>query len=490
MELKPYFLLEWDPVIFHNGKIYVVGERQEDGCLVAYSKRLSLAKLDDIGTHENIFLERAKQEIADFQKSFLEATIKKEVKENDAAKRALEENAVLSFIVRDVLPALTRAYEEKEIKDLLGVKAGAQEKAPKAALSDAVSDIDIRENNAIIEKLIRKVEKEYLDSELCAQQAEKAPQQAGNIEDLLRAKYGNVNYMPARSKQTENQIISILQEYAPGKTLLEEEDSTDSSVFGSLLHGSIAIFGGRVYDLVPEAKEQNGVSVFIGAQKFSFQRSHQQMPEIYQSYVRRLAKKFKIDALRNNGVQSAALTEAQKERQALREILQSNNYEKSGVGFLKKDNKYYVYVETPEQYALQSPHNGKYYLFKKGKIAVQLVNDGNGIYVQDPIVLGNYPHPFTGLNAVNGRICLGNYDYERTRRLPSLESVLTFLSDAKGVVLQGYFDMSHHTPMANLDDYHFGDYVISEERIQKNNIPVFNKNIVKIRKNQEQRRWD
>lgn len=488
MELKPYFLLDWDPVIFHDRKIYVVGERQEDGCLVAYSKRLSLVKLGDIGAHENLLLERSKQDIENFQKAFLETTIKKEVKENDAAKRALEENAILSFIVREVLPALTRANEEKEIKDLLGMKADAQEKTPKAALSDAVSDIDVRENNAIIEKLIKKVEKEYVDYVPSAQ-TEKTQLPAGNIDDLLRAKYGNINYTPARNKQTESQIINILQEYAPGKILVAD-DCTDNSIFGSLLQDSIAIFGGRVYDLVPESGEQNSVSVYIGTQKFGFQRSHQQMPEIFQKYVRLLEKKFKIEALRNNGTQSAALAEAQKERQALRELLQTNNYEKSGVGFLKKNNTYYVYVETPEQYALQSPHNAKYYLFKKARIAVQLVLDGHGIYVHDPIVLGRYAHPFTGADATDGRICLGRYDYDHTRRLPPLESVLTFLSDAKGVILQGYFDMAHHTPMANLDDYHFGDQVISEEHIQKNNIPVFNKNLVRIRKNQEQRRGD
>lgn len=491
MELKPYFLLDWDPVIFHEGKIYVVGDGQEDGCLAAHGKRLSLMKLGNIGVYEKLCLERSKKDIEQFQKDFLEVTIKREIKESDAARRALEENAILSFIVREVLPALTRAYEEKELKDLLGVKTEELGKTPAAALSGAVSDIDVRENNAVIERLIKKVEKEY---EGLIQQAVQPDwnMPKDTIEELLKAKYHDINYRPIKNKQTENQILDILQACTPKVVLPADKhtEETDESILGSLLHGPTAVFGGRIYNLTLFSGEQDSLSAYISNQKFGFSRSQQQMPEIFQNYMRLLEKKFKIDALRNNGTQSAALAEAQKERQALRDILQSNNYEKAGVGFLKKDNRYYVYVETPEQYAIQSPHNGKYYLFKKARIAVQLANDGNGIYVQDPIVLGKYSHPFTGENPVDGHICLGNYNYERTRRLPPLESVLTFLSDAKGVILQGYFDMSHHTPMANLDDYCFGGQVTSEEHIQKNNIPVFNKNIVKIHKNQERRRWD
>lgn len=492
MELKPYFLLDWDPVIFNDGKIYVVGDGQEDGCLAAHGKRLSLMKLGNIGIYEKLCLERSKKDIEQFQKDFLEVTIKREVKESDAAKRALEENATLSFIVREVLPALTRANEEKEIKELLGVKADIQEKTPKAALSGAVADIDVRENNAVIERLIKKVEKEYegLTQQIAQPDWNNLPKDT--IEELLKAKYQNINYRPIKNKQTENQILDILQACTPKMILPADKhaEEADDSILGSLLHGPTAVFGGRIYDLTLFSGEQDNLSAYIGNQKFGFSRSKQQMPEIFQDYMRLLEKKFKIDALRNNGTQSAALAEAQKERQALREILQTNNYEKAGVGFLKKDNTYYVYVETPEQYALQSPHNGKYYLFKKARIAVQLFNEGRRIYAQNPLVMGKYPHPFTGVDANYGRICLGEYNYERTRNLPPLESVLTFLSDAKGVILQGYFDMSHHTPMANLDDYHFGDQVISEEYIQKNNIPVFNKNIVKIHKNQERRRWD
>ncbi|MBW3017819.1 hypothetical protein KY325_01530, partial [Candidatus Woesearchaeota archaeon] len=229
LSLKPFYLFEWDPVLFYRGKVYLVGQGQEDGCLVAYNKRLSLVKLDNIETYENTFFDHEKAHIEEYQKDFLEKTVQKEFKENDAAQKELAENEILSFIVRDVLPALTQQNEKKEIDSLLGVEE-TETKKKTALLSDIISDVTVKEDaSIIIDSWIKKVEQEY------APKIEKMAPSTDRIDQLLR----DVNYAPAPSHYVQDQILDLL-DGTPGQKESVERN-TDNSVLSSVLTDSSSI---------------------------------------------------------------------------------------------------------------------------------------------------------------------------------------------------------------------------------------------------------
>lgn len=478
METKPFFLFDWDPVIFNNGKMYVVGSGDSNGHITAYKKSYNLVKLDNIDVYENVFFDHCQEDIADFQRRFIEATVDRQYTENNAAKRALNENAVLSFIVREVLPALTRKKEKEEIDSLLGVKeqADAPKRHVNESLTNMISDVDASENTALIRSLIRMVEQEYADDEEYMRREPELSQ----IEQLLSSQFRYKKN--SNSQRMENAISDILEDCvsAPVKRNYVEQN-TDESLLSRVLPGPVAIFGKRVYDLVP-GSQKDGFYVFLEDQKYTAQYKAP-LDQVFQRYSRLLEKKFKIDALRSDGAQSTALMQAQNERDALREILSMNKFEEAGVGFLKKRNMYYVYVDTPEKYVLKSPHNNKYYLFGKARIGVSLKKEESRIYVNNPLILGSYHHPFIQGPGNDLVICLGSYSYEQTRKLPPLESVLTFLSDAKNVILSGYGSGSN--PHRRLIEDNFRGMEISEDQINRDNIPVTNKAVVS-----KNRRWD
>jgi len=470
METRPFFLFDWDPVIFNNGRIYIIGNGDSNGHIRAYKKSYNLVKLDNIEVYENLFFDHSKDEITAFQRNFIEATVNQQYMENSAARQALDENHVLSFIVREVLPALTRKKEQEEIDNILGISSEAEENEQvNVDLSDVISDIDVRQDNAMIEMLVRQVEQEYAYEDE-HRMREPEPSQ---IEQLLG---GQFRYRKRNSSpRIENAIADLLEGYTsvPVRRDIVEQD-TDESLLKRFLPGPTAIFGGRVYDMVP-ASEKNGFDIFLGDQKHGVQYK-EPLERLFERYSRMLEKKFKIDALRNNGTESTALANAQRERDALRELLQTSNFEKSGIGFMKRRNMYYVYVETPDKYVLKSPHNGKYYLFRKTRIGLSLKKDSGRIYANNPLILGSYHHPFIQGPGNDLAICLGDYRYEQTRRLQPLESVLTFLSDAKNVILSGYGSGSN--PHRRLIDDNFRDKEISEAQIKKEKIPVTNKAVV------------
>lgn len=470
METKPFFLYDWDPVIFNNGKIYIISNGDSNGHIMAYKKSYNLVKLDNIEVYENLFFDHSKEHIAAFQREFIEATVNQQYRENSAARQALEENEVLSFIVREVLPALTRKKEQEEIDNILGISSEAKETGQADAdLAGLISDIDVRQDNAMIESFIRQVEQEYA----CEEEYRRREPEPSQIERLLGEQFRYKRR--GASPRIDNAIADILEGYvsAPVKRDPVEHD-TDGSIFRQFLSGPTAIFGGRVYDLV-SASEKNGFDIFLGDQKYGAQYK-EPLERLFERYSRMLEKKFKIDALRNNGAESTALAQAQRERDALREVLQMNDFERSGIGFLKKKGLYYVYVDTPDKYALKSPHNGKHYVFRKARIGVSLKKEESRIYANNPLILGSYHHPFIRGPGSDLSICLGSYSYDRTRALPQLESVLTFLSDAKNVILSGYGSGSN--PHRRLIDDNFKNMEISEAQIKKENIPVTNKAVV------------
>ena len=275
MNLKPHFIFDWDPVIFYNGRIYIAGDGQEDGCMSYGKRRLGLVKLDNIEAYENNFFEHSKAEILAFQSSFLEAAVKRELKENDEAKRALEENAILSFIVREVLPELTRQKEQGEINGILGVRENAPETgASQKYLGDFITDANATQNNRQIEKLIRQVETEYAASQPRPGQEEAVPQNT-RLDAVLKealASYGgnyHVQYQSAPNRQTESKILDILGEHNPDVKLVAAERKTDESIFGSLIQNPAAIIGGRIYNLMPGASDSE-LSVHIDGQRFGF----------------------------------------------------------------------------------------------------------------------------------------------------------------------------------------------------------------------------
>jgi hypothetical protein len=204
-------------------------------------------------------------------------------------------------------------------------------------------------------------------------------------------------------------------------------------------------------------------------------------------HAEQITKQLKLEAVRDELSGSVELQQLAEERKALAKIMNSSKWQNHGAGFIRSSRGYYVYIETPE-YVLKDPEQGNYYHFGKAKIGVELCCENGNIFVDCPVVLNSYKHPYLPHFDEKQYICLGDYRYERVQRQQPQTAALQFLFDAKRKLMFVYAGPGgHHL----LSDYTFNDLRITSSEIKRRNLPVTNENVAnrRVRHHDRYERW-
>jgi len=90
------------------------------------------------------------------------------------------------------------------------------------------------------------------------------------------------------------------------------------------------------------------------------------------------------------------------------EIVKKQVYQESRIGFIKKEQGYYIFLEQ-EPFALKSIDQFDYYIFEKCKVGVQLKLDNHKIEIKGPVVIDKYSHPLLSkFDVPEQYICTGS----------------------------------------------------------------------------------
>jgi hypothetical protein len=486
-------------IIFNNRMIQPKIDASDDSnYLELNNSRYGLEEIISPSKLEELYFRHNKEGVEQYQADFLKNHLNAEFKSMDTIKQTVKENKVLSLIVNEILPVLTEDAMNSRIEGFLKEdrKEEKKKKRETEKKNEAVSPESLpakvrKEVEALKSSLIKKIKDEY--SQYQVQQIAKSNE--GNVEDKIAS-------LMLRTNRQER--FGVLRE--------------DSLLCSYALNKNIMMIDSKVYELVTVAdfismfKQYISPQFYNRLQRFSSKREPRDIAELVeqakdelehkyhsrivnklmssrlkingnfylplylekaeklcQRYSKFLEMKTKIDAVEHNIYQTEIMKKISDEKSRLEHIAGKRSYEENNAGFLKVEDRYYVYIKTPA-YALKSPHftsADKYIEFAPAKVGVCISYDSRceRFSIGDPVIIDGYRHPFVNYdrNKITS-ICLGQWsgnEMSRVRTLPPEQAVLALLSQGKKTLMMGY--RTGNNPYNNLQRGNWNDWITKTE---------------------------
>lgn len=526
------FLLEIgkkNPFLIDNGRFYQISEREtgarDEEILEIGSLKMHAVPSMNLDEMEGIYIENHEKEINKFKEEYIHSVIHNS---NLFSKKDLEEflskNKTIEYIINEIFPYFLQ--DTNNIDDFIKSREKGKSKKDETTIdtiiqnvingeSEKIEDIAIikkkliddinngedqfrkDEKNDLSEKY--EVDRDYEDFRVgdkvigigqyngieidgtkgevieieggkigvrwkkdigghnCGGKCEKGYGWYVNKENLgllnpvpiKKSKYGGIEL-----SEEQKEIKKLLSRESPFEDLRESVSGKREikSYLNRILKKRVLCVLGNIYSLGKEKSKLEGT-----------------LEELDRAYRYSLEKKIKLETIDEYEKQLEIISKERAKSNALKKLIQENEFTVGDIGFKKHDNMYYVFIKVPE-YALKNPYNdNNYYRFPACRVAVPVkINREGNVEYSGPQVIEGYSHPFTGMSSDKWKgICLGNYHNPGKN---NTEKIVNFLSAGKNVLMRGYVRGVH--PITSLTD--FNRKSVSEDVLKKEGVPVTN----------------
>lgn len=433
--IPPTFLFEIgkkSPFLIDNGRFHQISD-VETG-----TKNEKSFKIDNVIMYavpslkleemEEIYFEKNNKEIHKFQEEYIHSIINDaELYYEEDIKKFLKNNEIVEFIINKIFPYFID--NEDDIKKILNKE-------------------DNKEKEKYLDNIVKKEDKFF--QEIVNQKLKEKKQ---NFVDIKYQLIDEINKEEAiKEKKKEDKMMS--NEELEIKSLLAKADPEKyieriRFLPDDVLKKKIICFLGEVYIQENDKTKHYGI-----------------LQELENTYTKNLEKKIKLQSIEKYEKQLQVMSETKAKSEAIKDILNKEEFSIGDIGFLKKDEGYYVYLKVPE-YALKYPSEETYYKFSPCRVAARICKGEKGFYSDDAKVIENYSHPFLSSNCSWQKICLGGYSKHGK---DDAEKIADHLSTAKKVIMRGYVDEA--SPHHNLS--FFSSKIVSKKTLDKEGTPITN----------------
>lgn len=394
-----------EPIIYINHKIYSIGKKKDrHGDYLAYKNNcFELIRINEASNLDKLHHIRNKEAFEEYKKSFIKQTANQNLKRRDDILDDLCNDQLLKLIVGKVLPKLTGEQLEENIKRLMG-----------ASTEEDVTRLP-RSNNKGKDLLQRL----HINNLMTAHDYT-------TLTDFFNAGFSTIDIIFEDDKfiKLDSNIYQgiPLKEYA--ETVLQREISE-----GRTIEDYIELFNAsNKKDLINKI---NGIIVTVDDTSYIFNYKCTK-EEASDSFNETYCSLLKVEAAHQYDIQ---ISEGNIRRH-LGSVIQKEEYEKNGAGFIKEDHRYIVFVKTGT-YNINTKSST--YRFPSATVAVQVYSHNGRIYVSGPMVLNRYSHPFLAeFDKERQRICLGYFRTESLENLSDDERIVTTISKGIETLRFGY----------------------------------------------------
>ncbi len=394
-----------------NKKVYSVNENDEAGVLaenyfqeIGKTKK-SVIEVGELSSLEELMLARFYEQIVKTKENYAEK-VKKDMEISQVFDTEL---TVPQLIFKYVFPYLRKKEYENKISRFFGDEKniGKEGDLEKFVLEKKQKFNSLAEG--LLEKINERIEK--IELEKFREDAEES--RAKFIDELISG------------EQTFN-ALQLRQ------NILGEKN--------------IAVIDGKLYDLISDFKQADSV-LNVENKNYALQKSSSSPAKLEKSFKFNLAKKMKMDALREYFAKERFLEFLESvEQDNLKATMLAgkfegrDNYSEEDFGLVKYENKYYVCLDVPA-FAVKSAFDGNYYFFEKTQVAVRVFKKNNSLgYLEGACVTknNNNPilHPHRGISDFYN-FCLGSNDLPDSGKDIG-EIIAKRLKKAKDIMLYGY----------------------------------------------------
>lgn len=244
-------------------------------------------------------------------------------------------------------------------------------------------------------------------------------------------------------------------------------------------------FGPRIFTLTPDSETRQSGQDLININGLQYKTEFRELKRVFVEKLNAaLEQQFKEEAILENRSENTLTVAIDDQRTRLREILQREKYEESGVGFnlgRRNDNTHslYLYKHTGP-FGLKSPNNHKYYYFENVQIGVKILHSRGRFSVDHPKIMNNVLTIYTTrYNTGPGKyasFCMGNYNYDQLNRMPLYRRAVKLIIDCQAKI----FNVNSTSGQdSRFTDENFREYGTTRAWLRQNNVPIMNENLVR-----------
>ncbi|MFH1637992.1 MAG: hypothetical protein ABIB71_06210 [Candidatus Woesearchaeota archaeon] len=447
---NPFFkMAEEAPLVIFGGQLYQVAEGPEsDNYIEVEGMKYSLIPAMHLDDLEGLYEEVEAEGVFKFKKAYVQGKINEAIKSHKEMTDIISKNKVIGFIVKEVFPFYLG--DEDSIDDTIEGKGKGENL--KVTIEDILKKGMGKGTRQEEKKVKRKSPRPALEED---EDLEADEENIQDIDDFLSS-----TAPKAYRKRFEETSESRLSYKTPNKQL------------GKLLKGNFACFGKTMFKLSQRNVKESEILLSLEGIKYSLEM-HVPLQELEAEYMDRISKSLQKQAIRESDEQNKVIADLEEESKALDDILNREEFSLGDVGFIKRNDNYYVYLKIPEC-AMKHESRNEFYSFKPCRVALKVRMSGKDFQYDGPYVIEAVRNPFVGSHSSWQGVCTGNYDRHKLRNLSTGAKIAHILSDTKSGLMGMAYDkrVDEHHGHHPLGSGYFPTISVAE--IKKKNLPVLN----------------